>query len=64
MPKFSFSRGPTLRYVQLDQSLFDKDADSFTCKVAKTPKEIKQLVEAGFDYVTEKDDLVYFRKRR
>ena len=31
----------TLKYVQLEQALFDKDADSFTCRVAKKPEEIK-----------------------
>lgn len=44
----------TLKYVQLEQALFDKDADSFTCRVAKTPEMIKQLIEAGFDYVLRK----------
>ncbi len=54
----------TLKYVQLEQVLFDKDADSFTCRVAKTPDQIRQLIEAGFEYVTEKDGLIYFRKRK
>lgn len=38
--------------------------DSFTCRVAKTLDEIKQFIEAGFEYVMEKDGLVYFRKRK
>ena len=50
--------------IELEQALFDKDADSFTCKVAKSPEEIKTLIEAGFEYVTEKDSLIYFRKRK
>ena len=54
----------TLMYIQLEQALFDKNADSFTCKVAKTPEEIKLLIESGFEYVTEKDGLIYFRKRK
>jgi NAD/NADP transhydrogenase alpha subunit len=41
-------------YIQLEQALFDKDADSFTCRVAKTPDEIKGLIESGFEYVTER----------
>jgi len=53
----------TLLYVQLEQALFQGDADNFTCRVAQTPEEIKQFIEAGFDYVTQKDGLVYFRKR-
>jgi len=51
-------------YIQLEQALFDKDADSFTCRVAKTPDEIKGLIESGFEYVTEKEGLIYFRKRK
>jgi len=54
----------TLRYVQLEQGLFGNDVDSFTCRVANTPERIKQLIETGFDYVTEKDGLIYFRKRK
>lgn len=54
----------TLKYVQLEQVLFDKDADSFTCRVAETPEQIRQLIEAGFEHVTERDNLVYFRKRK
>jgi len=54
----------TLKYVQLEQALFDEDADSFTCGVTKTPGEIKQLIEAGFDYVIENCGLVYFHKRK
>jgi NAD/NADP transhydrogenase alpha subunit len=33
-------------------------------RVASTPEEIKSLLEAGFDYVCEKDGLLYFRKRK
>ncbi len=51
-------------YIQLEQALFDKDADSFMCRVAKTPDEIKGLIESGFEYVTEKEGLIYFRKRK
>ena len=27
------------------------------------PEEIKELLKAGFEYVTQKDGLTYFRKR-
>jgi len=33
-------------------------------KIAKTPDEIKELLEVGFEYVCEKDGLMFFRKRR
>jgi hypothetical protein len=31
---------------------------------AKTPDEIKTLLEVGFEYVCQKDDMLYFRKRK
>jgi len=54
----------TLLYVQLAESIFKEINDEFTVKVAKTPKEIKQLLEVGFEYVCEKDGLMFFRKRK
>ena len=50
----------TLRYVHLIN--FDKD--EWICKVAKTVEEATQLVESGFEYVTEMDGIKLFRKRK
>jgi hypothetical protein len=33
-------------------------------KVAKEPDEIKELLEIGFEYVCEKKELVFLRKRK
>jgi len=33
-------------------------------KVARTNDEITELLEAGFEYVLQKDNLAYFRKRK
>jgi integrase len=38
--------------------------DEFTVKVAEKPEEIKQLLKAGFEYMCEKDGLMFFRKRK
>jgi integrase len=54
----------TLLYIQLDEALFKQTSDEFTVNVAKTPEEIKALLEVGFEYVCEKDALLYFRKRK
>ncbi len=54
----------TLLYIQLANTLFNQITDEFHVKVAAKPKEIKQLLEIGFEYVCEKDDLVFFRKRK
>jgi integrase/predicted RNA-binding Zn-ribbon protein involved in translation (DUF1610 family) len=52
----------TLLYTQLLQ--FDEKDDAYICKVAKTPKEIQELIEAGFEYICCVDDLRFFRKRK
>lgn len=50
----------TLRYTQL-VSLED---DDYVCKVARTPKEIQDLIETGFEYICDQDELKFFRKRK
>ena len=54
----------TLIYVQIEKTLFNQDNDEFTVKIAKDPEEIKSLLETGFEYVCEKDGLMFFRKRK
>jgi len=51
----------TLIYTQLLQ--FEKD-DNYTCKVAQTVEQATQLIENGFEYITEIDGLRLFRKRK
>jgi len=48
----------TMRYVQL----IDFKEDEFTSAVAKTLREACQLIETGFEYVTEFDGIKIFRK--
>jgi integrase len=36
----------------------------FTCRLAKTLDEAKELIEAGFEYITDMDSLKLFRKRK
>jgi integrase len=50
----------TLKYTQL---VCFKD-DEFICKVAKTVREAKDLIEAGFEYVCEVEGAKLFRKRK
>jgi hypothetical protein len=54
----------TQLYVQIDETLFKDVNDEFTTKAAKTPEELKSLIEVGFEYVYQKDDLLFFRKRK
>ena len=50
----------TLRYVQL----IDFEDEDFSSAVARTIPEVRQLVEAGFEYVTEMEGTRIFRKRK
>ena len=54
----------TLLYVQLAETIFKNLNDEFTVKVANKKEEIKALLEVGFEYICEKDELYYFRKRK
>jgi len=51
----------TLRYTQLIEALAN---DEYTCKVAKTIQEATDLIETGFEFVTEMDGTKLFRKRK
>jgi hypothetical protein len=51
----------TLVYVQLVNF---NDNDEFYCATATTIDEAKQLIEQGFEYVTEIDGVRLFRKRK
>ena len=51
----------TLRYTQLLETL---ENDEYNCKAATNVKEATQLVENGFEYVTEMEGLKLFRKRK
>ncbi len=49
----------TMIYTQLLQ--FDQD-DAYTCKIAQNIEQAIQLIESGFEYVTEMDGLELFKK--
>ena len=51
----------TMIYTQLLQ--FEND-DAYTCKVAQNVEQDKELIENGFEYVTERDGLKIYRKRK
>ena len=54
----------TQLYIQLEKTLFKEANDEFTVKIAKNTEEIQGLLEVGFEYVCEKDGLLYLRKRK
>jgi hypothetical protein len=52
-------------YVRLEHVIFGECGnDEFTVKVAEKPEEVKELLELGFEYVCQKDNLIFLRKRR
>ncbi len=54
----------TMVYINIEQVLFEDAPEEFHVKAASDPKEIKELIEVGFQYVCEKDGLMFFRKRK
>jgi len=51
-------------YINIEHAIFQSETDEFNVKVAEKPEEIKTLLEVGFEYVCEKDGLMFFRKRK
>ena len=51
----------TLRYTQLLETL---ETDDYHCKTANSVTEASQLIENGFEYITEVDSVKLFRKRK
>ena len=54
----------TLLYIQLAEAIFKENTDEFHVRVANKPDEIKPLLETGFEFICEKDELMCFRKRK
>jgi integrase len=52
-------------YITIERTMFGECGnDEFTVKAAEDPKEIKALLEVGFEYVCQKDTLIFLRKRK
>jgi integrase len=51
-------------YINIERTIFEPTDEDFTVRTAQKPDEIKSLLEVGFEYVCQKDDLVYLRKRK
>jgi len=55
----------TLLYIQIEQALYGQsNDDEFVVYGTSDKEEIKRLLTVGFDYVCQKDDILYFRKRK
>lgn len=51
-------------YINIEHTIFDPTNDEFTVKVAEKPEDVKALLEVGFEYVCQKDNLIFLRKRK
>jgi hypothetical protein len=51
-------------YINIERTMFEPAGDEFTVKVAEKAEEIKTLLETGFEFVCEKDNLAFLRKRK
>ena len=54
----------TIIYINLEQAIFTDQNQEWTCKVSHNINESTQLIEAGFEYVTEQEGLKLYRKRK
>lgn len=54
----------TLIYIQLEEAIFKNQENEFICKVAQTLEDAKALIEAGFEYVCDFNNVKLFRKRK
>jgi len=51
-------------YINIERTLFESGSDEFTVKVAEKPEEVKALLEVGFEYICQKEGLIFLRKRK
>lgn len=51
-------------YINIEQTIFEPESDEFTVKVVDKPEETKALLEVGFEYICQKDGLMFLRKRK
>jgi integrase len=55
----------TMIYINIEHAIFGaSDNDEFTVRVTEKPEEIKEFLQIGFEYVCQKDNLVFLRKRK
>jgi integrase len=55
----------TLLYIQMEQAIFGLNGDDeFTVQATNDKEEMKKLLSVGFEYVCQKDDMLFFRKRK
>ena len=52
-------------YINIAHTIFGAGSnDKFITKIAETPEQIAKFLDAGFDYICQKDNLTFLRKRQ
>ena len=52
-------------YIDIEKAIYGQGRDDeFTVRVATTLQEDQELIEAGFEYVTDRDGAKIYRKRK
>ena len=51
-------------YINIADTIFESKSDEFTVKVVEKSEDIRRLLEAGFEFVCQKDNLIFLRKRK
>ena len=51
-------------YITYEKTIYESNNDDYTVKVVKDPNDIVRLLEVGFEFVCEKDNLLFLRKRK
>ena len=51
-------------YINIERTIFEPTDDEFTFRITRKPEEVKALLEVGFDYICQKDNLIFMRKRK
>jgi hypothetical protein len=54
----------TLIYIDLEIACYSRSDDEHHAKTARTEAEALQLIEAGFEFVTDFGEVKIFRKRK
>lgn len=54
----------TMIYINLENALFLQTDENFACKVAHNEQEEQELIQAGFTYVSERNELHFYKKRK
>jgi integrase len=54
----------TMIYINIESALFLEQSDEWTSRTASNVKEDQELIDSGFEYVTERDGIKIYRKRK